>query len=113
MSTSPQAFASTLQIPRPPQDQKVNAPASTSLRPRQSTPDQARALQVITHAIEYLLDSRLFDAWQSASDAAAVHILMACSRQVFQQCDVLDARPNRVPVKRVHSLRLEPRAAAL
>ncbi len=51
-------------------------------RPRQS-PEQGRALEVLGHAVEYLVDSRLFDQWQSPADAEAVHLLMSCSRAVF------------------------------
>ena len=50
---------------------------------RKTSPQQGRALEVLGHAIEYLVDSRLFDQWESAADAEAVHLLMACSRSVF------------------------------
>lgn len=51
-------------------------------RPRQS-PEQGRALEILGHAVEYLVDSRLFDQWETPADAEAVHLLMACSRAVF------------------------------
>ena len=53
-------------------------------------------MQAISHAIEYLVDSRLFDTWEAPSDAEAVHILMSCSREVFQQCQVVKSWPQRV-----------------
>lgn len=109
MSTSAQAFAAALPNPHYAREQKTSSICSSTLLPRRSTADQAHALQTIAHAIEYLLDSRLFDAWQSPTDAAAVHILMGCSRQVFKQCEVLDAWPSRVAAKPMHALRVEPR----
>ena len=53
---------------------------------RRTSPQQGRALEVLGHAIEYLVDSRLFDQWETPSDAAAVHLLMERSQAVFADC---------------------------
>ncbi len=53
---------------------------------RRTSPQQGRALEVLGHAIEYLVDSRLFDQWETPADAAAVHLLMERSRTVFNDC---------------------------
>jgi hypothetical protein len=45
------------------------------------------ALEILGHAIEYLVDSRLYDEWETPADAAAVHLLMTCSRAVFADCE--------------------------
>lgn len=59
-------------------------PEQRSSAPRKrSTPDQGRALEMLGHAIEYLVDSRLFDQWESPADAEAVHLLMSCSLAVY------------------------------
>lgn len=50
---------------------------------KRSVPEQSRALEALGHAIEYLVDSRLFDQWESAADAEAVHLLMACSVAIY------------------------------
>lgn len=77
---STQAFALPLR-PFQPFDEapKRRAPQP---RPRQ-TPEQGRALEILGHAVEYLVDSRLFDQWESPADAEAVHLLMSCSLAVF------------------------------
>lgn len=54
---------------------------------RRTSPQQGRALELLGHAIEYLVDSRLFDQWESPADAAAVQLLMECSRAVFANCE--------------------------
>lgn len=72
---------------------------------RHTSPEQGRALEVLGHAIEYLVDSRLFDQWETPADAEAVHLLMACSRSVFAACDEVHPWPQRVQqafLKRLH-----------
>jgi hypothetical protein len=72
---------------------------------RRTTPQQGRALEVLGHAIEYLVDSRLFDQWESPADAAAVHLLMERSRAVFDDCaEILPwhQRVQQAMVKRLH-----------
>lgn len=71
---------------------------------RRTTPQQGRAIETLGHAIEYLVDSRLFDQWESPADAEAVHMLMACSRSVFADCDEVcpwHQRVQRALVKRL------------
>ncbi|MGI4758017.1 MAG: hypothetical protein ACRYGF_14340 [Janthinobacterium lividum] len=72
---------------------------------RRTSPEQGRALETLGHAIEYLVDSRLFDQWESPSDAEAVHLLMACSRSVFADCEEVcpwHQRVQRALLKRLH-----------
>ena len=60
---------------------------ATCLR-RRPTPAQGRALEILGHVIEYLVDSRLYlvDEPQTPADAEATHILMLASRAVFEEC---------------------------
>jgi hypothetical protein len=58
---------------------------------RRTSPRQGHALEILGHAIEYLVDSRLFEKWETPGDAAAVHLLMERSRAVFDDC--ADALP--------------------
>ncbi len=55
---------------------------------RRGTLEQGRALEVLGHAVEYLVDSRLFvlDGAVLRSDDEAVQILMRLSRAVFAEC---------------------------
>ena len=72
---------------------------------RRHTPEQGRALETLGHAIEYLVDSRLFDQWESPSDAEAVHLLMSCSRSVYAGCEELapwHQRVQRSLMRRLH-----------
>lgn len=101
MSTS----AFSLPLPLSPFQNFGGKPASkpTPSR-RRTTPQQGRALETLGHAIEYLVDSRLFDQWESPADAEAVHMLMACSRTVFAECDEVfpwHQRVQRALVKRL------------
>jgi hypothetical protein len=49
---------------------------------------QGRGLEILGHAVEYLVDSRMFmvDQPSTRADAEAVQILMLLSRQVFAEC---------------------------
>lgn len=72
---------------------------------RNTTPEQGRALETLGHAIEYLVDSRLFERWESPADAEAVHLLMACSRAVFAGCEEVapwHQRVQRALLKKLH-----------
>jgi hypothetical protein len=69
---------------------------------RGSSPQQGRALELLGHAIEYLVDSRLYDQWETPADAAAVHLLMGCSRAVFSECEVLQPWHQRALMRRLH-----------
>lgn len=69
---------------RPFQPFDVKEPERPTPKPRrQTTPEQVRALEVLGHAVEHLVDSRLFEQWESAADAEAVHLLMSCSLAVY------------------------------
>lgn len=61
---------------------------------RRSTPQQGVALEVLGHAIEYLVDSRLPEGGADRSDAEAIRLLMCCSRAVFEECSEI------VPMRR-------------
>lgn len=74
-------------------------PSRTPIGPSRTVrrrPDmlQGRALESLGHAIEYLIDSRMFEVGQShtSADAEAVQILSRSSREVFATC------PEIVPV---------------
>lgn len=55
---------------------------------RRPTPQQGRALEILGHAIEYLIDSeiRFSDAVPSKPVGDATRILMARSREVYAEC---------------------------
>lgn len=77
-------------VPDVPVD-NLNRLSGTSLTPvirRQTTVQQGQALEVLGHAIEYLIDSRMFliDQPSSRADSEAIHLLMLRSRQIFREC---------------------------
>ena len=81
-----------------------SAPRRNPVR-RRSNPQQGRALEILGHAIEYLVDSRLFETWESAADAEAVQVLMSCSREVFAACEDVSPwhqRVQRALIKHLH-----------
>lgn len=82
------------------------APKPSPVR-RRTTPQQGRALEILGHAIEYLVDSRLFDQWQTPADAAAVHLLMERSRAVFADCAEIVPWHQRVQQSLVKKLHLD------
>ncbi len=55
---------------------------------RRPTREQGRALEIVGHAIEYLVDSRMFvgEHPSSRADHEASRILMEASRSVFSEC---------------------------
>ena len=61
---------------------------------RRPTPQQGRALEILGHAVEYLVDSRLHlhRGVAQSSDELAVQLLMRLNREVFADC------PQIVPV---------------
>ena len=71
-------------LPRQLEAVKV-ADISVSRRP---TVQQGRALEILGHAIEYLIDSRMFliDEPANKADEQATRILMRLSREVFMEC---------------------------
>jgi hypothetical protein len=86
-------------------------PATQQLLPhtvpdrRRSSPQQGRALEALGHAIEYLVDARLNDLNDSPGDAAAIHLLMVCSRAVFAECEVI--RPLHQRIQQALNRRLQ------
>jgi hypothetical protein len=50
---------------------------------------QGRSLEMLGHAVEYLVDSRMFEVEPATAKAErdAVQILMRMSRMVFSECD--------------------------
>lgn len=55
---------------------------------RRPTMSQGRALETLGHAIEYLIDSRLYGCADGSSkaDGEAEQIMMRLSREVFTEC---------------------------
>jgi hypothetical protein len=71
---------------------------------RRPTMTQGRGLEVLGHAIEYLVDSQLYRnaGATSKSDVEASQILMRLSRQVFAECrEVVPAR-RRLKLRLLH-----------
>ena len=73
-------------------------PGEVTVRRRGSV-QQGQALETLGHAVEYLVDSRLFALGEAAEQEArnsqdAVQILMRASRGVFLEC------PEVVPLRR-------------
>ena len=64
---------------------KASSAVKTLIR-RRPDPTQGRALETLGHAIDYLADMRLWDEHSLPGDAAAMRILMGCSRSVFRDC---------------------------
>jgi hypothetical protein len=60
-------------------------PRSPQIR-RRSTREQGRALEILGHAVEYLVDSRLRLVPGTHSDDLAVQMLMRLNREVFAEC---------------------------
>lgn len=61
-------------------------------RARYITPQAGRALELLGHAIEYLIDEYIHQAKRLSStdpEVAAILLLMACNREVYYACPVL------------------------
>lgn len=60
---------------------------ATSIR-RRPSPEQGRALEILGHAIEYLMDSYVLMASKDGGvgDAEAAQLLMRLSLEVFEEC---------------------------
>jgi hypothetical protein len=76
--------------------------SSTVIR-RRPTPEQGRALEMLGHAVEYLVDSGLYRGDQS--DELAVQMLMRLNREVFAEC--AEVVPLRRRLRRRWADRLE------
>ncbi len=68
-----------------PQPLRVATKQRTMIR-RRPTLQQGRALELLGHAVEYLVDSRLYLGESDASDQLAVQTLMRLNREVFAEC---------------------------
>jgi hypothetical protein len=66
-------------------ERRVEDRRSVARRPGR---EQGMALEVIGHAVEYLIDSRMFltEAPYTKAEQEAVQLLMTASRQVFEAC---------------------------
>jgi hypothetical protein len=51
--------------------------------PRRLTREQGRALEILGHAVEYLIDSRLFGG--ESRDEQAISMLKRANRMIFQE----------------------------
>ena len=87
-------------------------PSRSPVEHRRTTPTQGRALEMLGHAIEYLADSRLYDACATPAEGAAIHTLMSCSRQVFAECEIVQPWHQRVQTALLRRLHLEAEAAS-
>jgi len=74
------------------------AHASGEIIQRRGSRAQGRALEAIGHAVEYLVDSRLFEvgSHNQRSEQEAVQILMRLSRAVFVECPEVVSLRKRV-----------------
>ena len=72
---------------------------------RRANREQGRALEIVGHAIEYLVDSRLFitSGLDDRAEQEAVQMLMHFSRAVFAECEEI------VPLRMRFSLWMQKR----
>ena len=65
---------------------------------RRGSREQGRALEALGHAVEYLVDSRLFTLDEAGlqSDSEAIQIMMRLSRAVFAECPEVISLRKRV-----------------
>lgn len=69
-----------------------------AVRLRRPTREQGRALEILGHAVEYLIDTRMFyaDHPDSRADGEAAWILTHASREVFEECAEIVSFPDRI-----------------
>lgn len=67
---------------------------------RRPTREQGQGLEVLGHALEYLVDTRMFVYREpnTKADAEAIHILSRCSRELFATCAEVVPLRERVKV---------------
>jgi hypothetical protein len=53
---------------------------------RRPTPTQGRALEILGHAIEYLVDSRLARGGEISQEHEAIQLLSRVNREIFAAC---------------------------
>ncbi len=90
MAATPNSFPSILRSRRSligQSRQAVNKARFVGVR-RRGTMLQGRALENLGHAVEYLIDSRMFSCqeYEAAAHAEAIQILKCASRAVFNDC---------------------------
>jgi hypothetical protein len=73
-------------------ERSVESELATAPTRRRGSPAQGLALESLGHAVEYLVDSRMFllGEHNRAAESEAVQILMRMSRQVFAECPVVE-----------------------
>ncbi len=93
MSASPMLTPFLVPHPGRSQSNVVAMPKAASaerarLVRRRPTREQGQGLEVLGHALEYLVDTRMFVYREpnTKADAEAIHILSRCSREVFATC---------------------------
>ena len=72
--------------------------ASRDSARRRITPQAGRALEILGHAIEYLIDEHIHDGMpisSSKEQEEAVKLLMALNRQVYFECPVVPTLSER------------------
>ncbi len=85
------AFARSAPVPQ--RDVRRARPAYVR---RRGSAEQGRALEILGHAVEYLVDSRMRfnDPLAAAGEREAIELLMRLNRAVFAEC------PEVVPLRR-------------
>jgi hypothetical protein len=99
LAATPASFPEIIPPPRPASHRVASARSTPTLSAaavcRQTGKKEGMALEVLGHAVEYLIDSRMFltSMPYTRSEEEAVQLLMGCSRRVFEGC------PEIVPMK--------------
>jgi hypothetical protein len=99
LAATPVSFPEIIPPPRPASHRVASSRPSPTLTAavvcRQTGKKEGMALEVLGHAVEYLIDSRMFltSMPYTRSEEEAVQLLMGCSRRVFEAC------PEIVPIK--------------
>ncbi len=89
-----------------PSRQPAERPQMVLRRPNR---EQGQALEILGHALEYLVDSRMFLSKErkTRADGEAIHILSSCSREVFATCPEVVPMRQRIMKWVENHLRLE------
>jgi hypothetical protein len=69
------------------------------VRTRRITPEAGRALELLSHAIEYLTDEYLCETAKpvtSDGQIAAIQLLMSLNRQVYFECPIVTTFWDRI-----------------
>jgi hypothetical protein len=73
-----------------------NPGTSNGSVPRRPTREQGRALEILGHAIEYLIDSSAYAATLSPEDLGACHLLSTLSRTIYAESPVAPTLGSRL-----------------